>query len=82
MDKTYHGIDPSTGKALWEVPVATRKDLDDAVVAANSAFKEWSGMQHSERRQLLNEFADGLETYKKELTELVFKESGKPVRFA
>ncbi|CAM1509683.1 Fc.00g000180.m01.CDS01 [Cosmosporella sp. VM-42] len=81
-DKTYYGIDPSTGRTLWEVPVATQKDLDDAVAAANSAFGGWAKIQHSERRRLLNLFADGLEMYKEQLTELLFRESGKPPGFA
>lgn len=78
-ETTYHGIDPSTEKALWECPVATEKDLDVAVIAANNAFKTWSKLPVQTRSNLVETFADGLEKYKDELTDLLHKETGKPV---
>ena len=76
----YYGIDPSNGKTLWHVTMATQQDVDDAVVAANAAFKSWSKLQHGERHKLLNAFADDLERHKLELTQLLSKETGKTVR--
>ncbi|KAI8961157.1 betaine aldehyde dehydrogenase [Daldinia sp. FL1419] len=81
-DKTYHGIDPSTGKTLWEVPVATEANLEEAVVAANSAFKEWSALQQYERSKLMKDLADRLEQHKDALTDILAKESGKSTPFA
>ena len=60
----YPGIDPATVETLWEAPVATQDDLDNAVKAANHAFKHWSGLPHGERCRLVGQFADGLEKYK------------------
>ncbi|KAI1479273.1 betaine aldehyde dehydrogenase [Daldinia eschscholtzii] len=80
--KTYHGIDPSTGKDLWEVPIATEEDLSNAVAAANDAFKKWSALQQQERSRFMKDFADHLEKHKDALTELLSKESGKPIPFA
>ncbi|KAI1652742.1 betaine aldehyde dehydrogenase [Daldinia decipiens] len=81
-DKTYHGIDPSTGKTLWGAPIATGDDLDEAVAAANSAFKKWSSLQQHERSRFMRDLADALEKHKDALTELLGKESGKSVSFA
>ncbi|KAH8815296.1 aldehyde dehydrogenase [Xylogone sp. PMI_703] len=81
-ERTYHGTDPSTGKALWEVPVATEKDLDKAVTAANNAFKKWSKVGQQQRSKLIKEFANCLENYKDEFTGLLSKETGKPIQFA
>ena len=81
-EETYHGIDPSNGKPLWETPVATRKDLDDAVSVGNTAFKKWSVLPHSERSRLVKEYADGLQKYVKQFTELLVRETGKPPAFA
>jgi acyl-CoA reductase-like NAD-dependent aldehyde dehydrogenase len=77
--ETYHGIDPTTGKALWEAPVATQKDLDDAVVAAKNAYKTWSKLPLQERTALMEEFALRLDKYKEEFSELLYREIGKPV---
>ncbi|KAH8887260.1 aldehyde dehydrogenase [Thozetella sp. PMI_491] len=82
INQAYQGVDPSTGEYLWEVPVATQKDLDDAVVAGNAAFTEWSTLEHSERSRLMNEFAARLEKHKAELSYLLNKETGKPIEFA
>ncbi len=78
-ETTYHGIDPRTEDPLYEAPVATQKDLDDAVTAANRAFKSWSQLPLSKRSKLMYEFANGLEKYKDEFTALLQKETGKPV---
>ncbi|KAI1803007.1 betaine aldehyde dehydrogenase [Daldinia bambusicola] len=80
--KTYHGIDPSTEKELWEVPIATQDDLDKAVAAANDAFTKWSSLQQQERSKFMKDLADHLEKHKDALTELLSKESGKSIQFA
>ena len=59
--------------------MAEPADLDDAVAVANAAFKSWSRLSREERCGLLKEFANGLEKHKDALTELLSKESGKPV---
>ncbi|RSL90683.1 hypothetical protein CEP52_014521 [Fusarium oligoseptatum] len=37
-----HGINPSTREPLWDVPIATAQDLEDAVSAAQEASAKWS----------------------------------------
>ena len=78
-EQKVHGIDPSTGAPLWKVPVATPKDLDDAVEASNAAFKVWSATIHEERSHLMIRFAAALDEYRKEFCRLVVQETGKPV---
>ena len=38
---TVYGIDPSTEYRLWDVPVASKEDIEDTVTAANDAFHSW-----------------------------------------
>lgn len=64
---------------MWDVPVATQKDLDDAVAASKSAFTAWSKLSHDERSKLVKDFANALEQHKAEFTELLYRETGKPV---
>ena len=40
-DKIHHGINPATGQELWDVPIASEQDLNDAVAAAKKAFPAW-----------------------------------------
>ena len=78
--KTFHqGVNPATKSKLWEVPIATHQDVDDAVAAANEAFKAWSETPFDERRELIQHYGDALKEYEKEFTDLIQKECGKPV---
>jgi acyl-CoA reductase-like NAD-dependent aldehyde dehydrogenase len=79
---TRHGINPATKKPLAEVPIATEKDLDDAVSAARVAFKSWSKTHLSERKAALEAFAIALESYEAEFANMLTTEQGKPVRMA
>jgi acyl-CoA reductase-like NAD-dependent aldehyde dehydrogenase len=78
--QTYtHGIDPTTGSPSWDVPVATEQDLNDAVKAAEKAFETWSQVSLDERKEKLKAFLELYQGYTEELTNLLIKESGKPV---
>jgi acyl-CoA reductase-like NAD-dependent aldehyde dehydrogenase len=74
------GLDPSTGLPLWDVPVARKADLDEAVQAAKVAFPEWSQRRWKERQSLLGRLREALLEYRDEMVELLMKEAGKPVR--
>jgi acyl-CoA reductase-like NAD-dependent aldehyde dehydrogenase len=76
----YHGIDPTSKQRLWDVPVATRQDLDDAVSAAGQAFKTWSKTHFEERRRICSQFGQLYKENMEFFDVLVSKECGKPVR--
>ncbi|ODA79076.1 hypothetical protein RJ55_04667 [Drechmeria coniospora] len=78
-ERTRHSIDPATGEALYEVPVATRDDLDLAVQHAREAFTAWSKTAFAERSRLLLAFADAIEQNRHELEQLLTMEQGKPL---
>jgi hypothetical protein len=77
---TYHGIDPTTGDKLWEVPLASHEDLDDAVCAAETAFGPWSKLDYEERRGLCASFGELFHLHSQHFDDLLRKETGKPVR--
>lgn len=54
-------VDAADGTFLANVSVASRKDTRDAVVAARSAFKGWSGATAYNRGQILYRAAEMLE---------------------
>lgn len=76
--KTRRGVNPANKKELWEVPVATEQDLDDAVNAGRAAFKKWKNVPYAERSKAIIAFADALESHKSEFSKLLTTEQGKP----
>lgn len=76
---TERGVDPRTEEELWEAPVASAQDLDDAVAAAKEAFKAWSTTTVEERKAVLVKMAERIKGNAEELQELNAKETGKSV---
>jgi acyl-CoA reductase-like NAD-dependent aldehyde dehydrogenase len=80
--QTRHGINPATKKPNAEVPVATQKDVDDAIAAAKVAFKTWSRTSVEERREKILAYAEALKEHTNEFAKLLTTEQGKPLMFA
>ncbi|CAN8104206.1 unnamed protein product [Discula destructiva] len=76
-DKSHQVTDPRTEQPLWDVPVATPDDLDEAITAANRAFKSWSKTTVAERQAVLAKICDVIATNAPELAMLARKETGK-----
>ncbi|CAF9936441.1 hypothetical protein IMSHALPRED_010755 [Imshaugia aleurites] len=74
----YHGVNPATREPLWNTPVATNEDVNDAVLAAENAFHSWSIVPFEKRAKLLEDFAELYASYEKGFTELLVRETGKP----
>lgn len=71
-------LDPSTGTLLAEVPVATQRDVDDAVDAASDAFAAWSHRTPAERSAVLLTIADAIEENAQRFRDLEAANTGKP----
>lgn len=79
---TYNGVDPTTKEKLWDVPVASKDDIEDAVKAANAVYRNWSTKSWQERQEALTRFKEVYLGYMDELTVVLVKETGKPKQFA
>lgn len=77
----HQGINPSTGESLWDVPIGTQQDVDEAVKSATKAFKSWKNVSMDERKKYLQQWNELLQAHNDEWTELLCKETGKPVGF-
>jgi len=73
-----NGVNPATKENLWDVPVATQQDVNDAVTVGQKAFLTWSKTPIEKRKELMLKFVDLYSNYEKEFTELLCKENGKP----
>jgi acyl-CoA reductase-like NAD-dependent aldehyde dehydrogenase len=71
--------DPGNGELVGECPVATKADLDRAVISAREAFKSWGKASNEERKAAVNRIADKIHEHMEELAELLTREQGKPL---
>ena len=78
-EQIHRGINPSTGQELWDVPIASEQDLNDAVAAAKKAFPAWRDTPLEKRKEALVKVAELYQQHNEEFTSLLSKESGKPV---
>lgn len=76
---SYHGINPATETKLWDAPVATIQDVEDAVTAAQKGFPDWASRSYRERTKLLEQFADLYLKHADQLIELLKEETGRSV---
>ncbi|KUJ13663.1 aldehyde dehydrogenase [Mollisia scopiformis] len=81
-EKMHHGVNPSDKSELWDVPIATERDLDEAVEVAREAFKSWSKTTWAERQQVLAKMRAELQKHVPEMAKLLSLEGGKPIQFA
>lgn len=76
--KDHHQvIDPRTEEPLWDAPIATPQDLDDAVAAATRAFKTWKNSTTAERQKAVHEVAEVILKNVDILAEVQMRETGK-----
>lgn len=79
-NQTTQSKDPRTMEPLWSVSIGSQEDLDDAVCAAQSAFKTWSKTSVEERQAVLGRMAAALKQQKQFMAGIIMKETGKSVR--
>lgn len=81
--KTKPTINPATEETTIEVPTATAKDVEDAILAARKAFDEgsWSRMSGHDRQRILVKAADLMDEHAHELALCETLDMGKPLYF-
>lgn len=78
----YTHINPATGLAQAEIPLAGASETEDAVAAATAAFKLWRQMPGRERGVLLARLADLIKENASEFQRLAVLEGGTPFSIA
>ena len=74
----HQGINPSTEERLWSIPISSAEDTEEAVQAANAAFRTWSTVSFADRQFKIKAFRHLLEKSRVQLAICLMKESGKP----
>jgi acyl-CoA reductase-like NAD-dependent aldehyde dehydrogenase len=72
-------IDPATGESFVSVPDCTRLQLDDAVAAAQKAFRPWAELSYEQRRTQVNAFIDRVAAEADAFAPVITREQGKPL---
>ena len=70
---------PATGEVLREFACASAAEVNAAVARARAAQKSWSSPPLRERVRILRDFQKRLHARKREVSELITREAGKPV---
>ncbi|ERN52599.1 CoA-acylating methylmalonate-semialdehyde dehydrogenase [Alkalihalophilus marmarensis] len=73
---------PATGEILASVPISTKEDVDQAVKAANEAFKKWKNIPVPKRARILFKYHTLLTEQHEELAKLIVQENGKAFKEA
>jgi len=75
-------MNPATGELVDTVPAATPADVEAALDHARNGFKQWSATPLHERARILAAFANGAESFRKEIGALSCREMGKTIEEA
>ena len=75
-------INPATGELIDTVPNSTEEDVDKVVSVAKSTYKTWAEIPLYDRGNILEKFAELVESQKDELANLLSNETGKPIKEA
>lgn len=70
-------INPATEKALGHLPHASPADLDDALAAADGAFKEWKNSNPHARAKVLKRVGELIRENAERLAQIMTLEQGK-----
>ncbi|RWU17218.1 aldehyde dehydrogenase [Pseudomonas alkylphenolica] len=75
--ETADVINPATEEVICAVPLASKAHLDEAVHAAQVAFKSWRERPLADRQRLVSALGDALEQHHERFVELLITEQGK-----
>ena len=71
---------PATGEAIGTVPAGTREDAQNAIAAANAAWRDWASRSAFERAEAMTRVADLIDERKDDLARTLTLDQGKPLQ--
>ena len=72
-------VNPATGEAIADVPLATEADLDEALETAERAYPEWRATDVEKRSTILHKAAKLLKERAEQIGRTMTQEQGKPL---
>ncbi|MFN7323716.1 MAG: aldehyde dehydrogenase family protein, partial [Sphingomonadales bacterium] len=71
-------LNPATGKAIADLPIATEADLQEALAASEAGFAQWKTQDVEVRGAILHKVADLIRERADSIAVLLTMEQGKP----
>ncbi len=78
--KTFHSLNPATGKSIGTFQASTRKDVEHSIENAEKAFDAWSSTPAPKRAEYLFEISRLLKKNKEKLAHDMSEEMGKVLK--
>ena len=73
---------PADGEVYGQIPNSSKEDVEEAYIAAKSAFPNWSQTTLEERSKILIKISELIEANLQSLAEAESKDNGKPISLA
>ena len=80
--KTLEVKNPVSQEILCHVPCATKKEIDQSILSASTAFNTWKETPPPERARLMMTYQSLLKQHQDEIAEILSKENGKTLEDA
>ena len=80
--KTLEVKNPVSQEILCHVPCATKKEIDQSILSASTAFNTWKETPPPERARLMMAYQSLLKQHQDEIAEILSKENGKTLEDA
>ncbi|SEG53442.1 5-carboxymethyl-2-hydroxymuconate semialdehyde dehydrogenase [Vibrio hangzhouensis] len=79
--ETFENLSPTSNESLGKVVKGTEEDVNQACLAAQSAFSSWADLSGAERKKILHRLADKIEQRAEEIALVESMDCGQPLRF-
>jgi len=81
-DNWIDNYNPASGEIYGQIPNSSKEDVENAYIAAKSAFPSWSQTTLDERSRILIKISELLEANLQRFAEAESKDNGKPISLA
>ena len=82
QDLWIDNYNPSNGEVYGQIPNSSKEDVENAYIAAKSAFPSWSQTSIETRSRILIKISELLEANLQRFAEAESKDNGKPISLA
>ena len=81
-DNWLDNYNPSNGEVYSQIPNSSKEDVENAYIAAKSAFPTWSQTSLDERSRIMLKISELLDANLERFAEAESKDNGKPIWLA
>ena len=75
-------INPANEEITGSIISASKKDVDDAVKSAKKSFEVASALTLQQKKKVLQEIIDGMDTRRQDFAKVISEEMGAPLKMA